>query len=325
MKTILKALGALLLLGLIAIGGLLAFLSAKSPAQRPPSDEKVAATSERLARGRYLVENVSDCLGCHSDHEFDKFAIPIKPGSEGQGGLVFDKTLGGVPGVVVARNLTADAETGKGRWTDGELLRAIREGVDRDGAALFPMMPYEYFRSMSDEDARAVVAYLRTLKPVRHEIPARRLDFPVNLLVKLRPRPVEGPVATPDDAKDHLAYGEYLVKIAGCRVCHTAQDRGQEVGEPYAGGWSFKGPWGTVVSSNITPHPGTYLGLASKEEFIGRFKSFAGPPQPAPKGRNTVMPWNAYAGMTERDLGAIYDYLKTVKAVDKRVEPFPGG
>lgn len=70
-----------------------------------------------------------------------------------------------VPGVVVARNLTPDAKTGKGYWTGGELVPAIREGVDKDGEALFPMMPYRYFRSVEDEDVRSIVVYSARSSP----------------------------------------------------------------------------------------------------------------------------------------------------------------
>jgi hypothetical protein len=74
----------------------------------------------------------------------------------------------GLPGRITSKNLTSDAKTGLGSWTDGEILRAIREGVSKDGHALFPLMPYPNYRTMSDEDAYAIVAYLRTLKPVRN-------------------------------------------------------------------------------------------------------------------------------------------------------------
>jgi hypothetical protein len=234
-----------------------------------------------------------------------------------------------VPGVVQAQNITPDPETGIGRWTDGEVIRAIREGVDKDGQALFPQMPYPYFRSMSDEDVRSVVAYMRTLKPIRHPIPPRRLDFPVNFLVKGAPRPVDGPVGMPDPALDHLGYGKYMVTIAGCQECHTAHDnRGQLVpGREFAGGWVMLGPWGKVVTANITSDPDAYCGRATKDEFIGRFKSFeslTGERSPiAPKGRNTIMPWLAYSGMTQEDLGAIYDYLKTLPPIKNKVESFP--
>jgi mono/diheme cytochrome c family protein len=330
MKTLFKILGGAVLLVLVLAGSVLAWLAFRSPDMRPPSTETIAATPERLARGRYLAHHVSGCMACHSSIDCSRYACPRIPGTEGQGGHVFDAALN-VPGVVCAQNLTPDRETGKGTWTDGELMRAIREGVSRDGRALFPMMPYPRLRHLSDDDVRSIVAYLRTLAPIRHEIPEPQLDFPVNLLIKFVPKPVPAPIETPDDEKDHHAYGKYLVTIGGCQDCHTPRDSKQKpvAGLEFSGGWTLRGPWGVVVTANITPHPSTYVGQANKDAFIGRFKAFAGRTREtssaALPGRNTVMPWLDYAGMTEKDLGAIYDYLKTVKPIDKPVNPFPHG
>jgi mono/diheme cytochrome c family protein len=326
MKTFLKILAGALLLVLILCAGLVGWLIGRKPNQRPAPADKIESTPPRLARGTYLVEHVTDCLGCHSDH-LTTFGIPIKPGSEGQGGFVFDKKLG-FPGVVAAQNLTPDPDTGLGRWTDGEIMRAIREGVDRNGEALFPMMPYEHLRLLSDDDVKAVVVYLRTLKPIHNQVPAKSLDFPVNLLIKFTPKPIEGPVSAPDP-KDSVAYGGYLARISGCYECHTPKDdHHQNVAEKaFSGGWEMRGIWGRNIVPNITPHPDTYIGKATKEEFIGRFHSFAGfnaaTSPPASPGRNTVMPWLAFAGMSDADLGAIYDYLKTVKPIEHKVNPFP--
>ena len=95
----------------------------------------------------------------------------------------------------------------------------------------------------------------------------------------------------------------------------------------YAGGWEMHMPGFRVVTANITPHPDTYMGQATKEEFIARFRAFAGftatTAPAAPKGKNTLMPWIAYSGMTDADLGAIYDYLRTVPPIEKTVDVFP--
>ncbi|HKD16230.1 MAG TPA: cytochrome C [Thermoanaerobaculia bacterium] len=312
---------------IVGVGGLVAWLALRSPEQRPASTEKIEATPERLARGQYLVENVADCFGCHSDHLWDRFACPIKDGTKGQGGFAFDAKLG-VPGLVQAQNITQDKEHGLGDWTDGEILRALREGVDRKGVALFPMMPYEYFHDMSDEDAKSVVAFLRTIPAVNRPVAPRRLDFPVNLLIKFAPQPLTGPVSAPDRS-DSVAYGKYLVNVAGCRECHTPHDdKGKRIpGADFSGGWVMPGPWGRVVTANLTPDPDNYMGQASRDEFIGRFKSFetlGGANAPAaPRGKNTVMAWPVFAGMTKEDLGAIYDYLKTQKPVKKKINSFP--
>ncbi|MEK6375546.1 MAG: cytochrome C [Acidobacteriota bacterium] len=326
MKTLLKVLGGIVLVVVVLLAGALIWLSLKKPASRPASAEKIEATTQRLARGKYLVENVSACLDCHSDH-LTTYAFPVKPGTEGQGGYVFDKNIG-FPGVVAAQNITPDPETGLGKWTDGEVLRAIREGVDREGKALFPMMPYQHYRYMSDEDAKSIVAFIRTLKPLRNQVPEKHLDFPVNFIAKFIPKPLDGPVAAPDPA-NRLEYGHYLARIGGCYECHTPhiEKGGIDESRPFAGGWVMKGPWGRVVTANLTPAPHTFMGQATKEQFIGRFRAFAGltaeiSPAAAP-GRNTVMPWLGFAHMTDEDLGAIYDYLKTVKADSAVVNSFP--
>jgi mono/diheme cytochrome c family protein len=321
MKTVLRVVGivALTVVALAAIG--VSWLALRKPAQRPAPTAKIEPTPERIARGRYLVHHVTDCLGCHSDHTLD-FALPIKPGTEGMGGFVFDKNLG-FPGVVAAQNITSDKETGLGNWTDGEILRAIREGVDREGNALFPMMPYTGFRNLADEDAEAIVAYLRTLHPVKNQVPRKKIDFPVNLFVKFAPQPVEGRVSAPD-RKDTVAYGKYLATIGGCYECHTPHDdKNNLVAEKaFSGGWQMKGPWGRNFTANITPHPSTWMGQTTREAFIGRFRATY-PAGEVPKGRNTIMPWRAYSGMTDEDLGALYDYLKTVPPIENKVEAFP--
>lgn len=328
MRKWLKRVGLAAAVLVVVAGAGLTWLAARSPAMRPASTETIERTPARVARGEYLVRHLSVCLDCHSDHLGDRFGFPVKPGTEGQGGFPFDEKMG-VPGLVCAQNITPDPDTGIGRWSDGEVMRAIREGVDRDGNALFPMMPYAYYHAMSDEDARAVVAYLRTLPPIKNAVPARRIAFPVNLLIKSAPQPLAAPIATPDDRTDHLGYGRYLVTVGACRECHTAHDaHGQLLpGRDFAGGWLMQAPGLRVVSANITPSPDTFMGTATREQFIGRIRSFAGQEGAAapvaPPGRNTLMPWAQLAGLTDGDLTAIYDYLKTVPPVQNTVDPFP--
>ena len=165
----------------------------------------------------------------------------------------------------------------------------------------------------------------------RFTSPSRRgsLDFPVNLLVKFAPKPVTGPVRDADRVGHGGATASTSSRSAGCRECHSPHDdKGQLVaGTDFSGGWVMLGPWGRVVSANITPDPDNFMGRASREEFIGRFKSFEGldgeNAPVAPAGRNTVMPWARFAGMTREDLGAIYDYLKTLPPIQKKVDSFP--
>lgn len=325
MKTFLKVVG-IFLLALAAIAAVgVSYLSLRKPAQRAASTVKVEATPERVARGEYLVKHVSICFDCHSERTV-AYGLPFKPGREGVGGFIWDNTSN-FPGVLAAANITPDPETGLGAWTDGEIVRAMREGVDRNGEALFPIMPYGHLRHLSDEDAYAIVAYLRTLRPQRYEEPEKKLDVPLNFIETFIPQPLDGPVPPPDQS-DRLAYGKYLTSIASCTECHTPRDDKEQpiAGMEFAGGWEMHTPYFKVTTANITPHPSNWMGKATKEEFIGRFRAFANfDAATAPKaadGKNTLMPWISYSGMSDEDLGAIYDYLKTVKPIDKPVKPW---
>lgn len=315
----LRALGMVFIGLVVVLAAGLATLVLMKPKMRPASTETVERTPERLERGRFLAETLVGCMDCHSSHRNDIYGWPVVPGTYGEGGFAFDEKLG-MPGKVCAQNITQDVETGIGGWTDGEIMRAVREGVAKDGHALFPMMPYQNLHSMSDEDVRSVVVYLRSLKPVHKQTPAVQLDFPVKYLIKMAPRPVDGPIATPTPS-DGLAYGKYLVEMADCINCHTIHEKGNPVeGMEFAGGWVLTMPWGRVVPLNITPDPETGIGNMTREQFIGRFKSFDGmAPTPAGPGRNTIMPWIELAKLPELDLGAMYDYLRTVKPIKNKI------
>lgn len=323
MKRFLKILGiaaiALAVLAVIAVAAVFAIF----PRVRPVTSEKFERTPARVARGRYLVHHVSDCLGCHSERLLDRFAMPTKPGAEAAGGLNFSE--GGMR--LYTANITPDVQTGIGSWSDDEIVRAVREGIRRNGDPLFPAMPYGLFAQMSDEDARSVVAYLRTLPPSHHPIPERHLPVPLNAIVRLIPKPLEGHVASVDP-KNTVAYGKYLTTIGGCVFCHTPKDGHNDIpGMQFAGGFEMQTPTGRVVSANITPDPQTFVGKATRDEFIEHFKSLesidATNAPVVPKGRNTVMPWLAYSGMTREDLGAIYDYLHSLPPVHHVVNSFP--
>jgi mono/diheme cytochrome c family protein len=296
------------------------------PSTRPPSTATVESTPERVARGEYLAWHVAVCVDCHSPRVRDRFSMPPKKGFELAGGDCYGEELG-VPGTICMSNITPDKDYGVGQWTDGELIRAIREGVSRDGRALVPFMPYPSYRFMSDEDVNAIVAYLRTVKPVSQKTPPNDFGFFVRHAFNMFPKPVEGPVQAPARTQS-VEYGGYLVKMAGCHDCHTprgATDFKED--EAYSGGVEFKLPGVmNVRAANITPDPETGIGRMTREQFISRFKSFADreavTADPISPARQTMMPWPLYAGMTEEDLGAIYDYLRTVKPLQKKVVHF---
>lgn len=316
----------ILILVVIIVVGIAVTMNFFMPRQRPPSDVKVEITPELLARGTYLAEHVLLCNDCHSERDWTLYSGPSKP-PFGAGrpcmtretetiGIRVSAGQGNFPGVLCIRNITPDPESGIGNWTDGELIRAMREGVDHQGLGLFPIMPYFIYRSISDQDAAAVVAYMRELEPVRAERPDRSIDFPMSMLIELFPEPLDGPVAHPDET-DPLAYGEYLATIARCGFCHTPrQNRGKDgiPGREFAGGVPFALGSKITPSRNLTPHE-TGIGTWTKEAFIARFKQFGDPQPVASLEDNTLMDWSAYAGMTGADLGAIYDFLQTLPPV----------
>jgi mono/diheme cytochrome c family protein len=322
-----KKIALIVVLIVIAVpAGGLGYLYFRKPAQAPPRDVKVAMTPERIERGRYLFQNVADCDGCHSQRDFSRIDGPIVPAGRGRGS-VLSSLFTNLPGTVVASNITPDPETGIGTWTDGEKIRAIRDGVDKYGRALFPMMPYAGFRTMSDDDVEALVAYLNSLTPIRNRLPATQLSFPVNLMIKGVPQPV-GSVPPPDRA-DRAQYGKYLTTIAGCEDCHTPTEKGQPIpGMAFAGGQEFPSTIGRVLTANITPHPDTGIGKWDEAFFLKKFadyKEYAanGTPRMTGPEQFTLMPWLDFSGMQPEDLRAIYAYLRTVKPVDRHIEIHP--
>jgi mono/diheme cytochrome c family protein len=285
---------------------------------RPVTDLKIEITAERQARGEYLAQNVLGCISCHTRRNWKLFGGPYA-GPDGAGGLCMTAEMG-TPGTVCSSNITSDVTSGIGGWTDDQILRAIREGVDNEGNALYASMPYRAYRYLSDEDAMAVVAYIRTLKPVDNPVPARDLDFPLGMFIGFGPTSLDGPVAAPS-REDPVAYGAYLARVARCRDCHTPVTSGDSTIEYriFAGGREFTDPSGKKVeSSNLSSHEAG-ITRYTQESFRGRFAVYSDvteTAQPLYGEPNTFMPWFDFAGMTDEDLDALYAYLMTVEPMD---------
>ena len=164
-----------------------------------------------MERGRYLSHAVCECFECHTPLRSDELVEP-DPSKLGAGDILNKKERH------VAPNITPDPETGAGRWTDEQLIRAIREGIGHDGRRLSLVMPYWKLSILTDDDVRSIVAYLRSLPPIRnrlpHWIPLRDAEPP--------PEPPRRP-ATNADLTTVLGRGEYLAHLAGCVHCHTAR------------------------------------------------------------------------------------------------------
>ena len=282
----------------------------------------VEKTPALVKRGEYIANHVAVCIDCHSTRDFSRFSGPPQKGTEGKGGDKFDHSLG-FPGTFYARNITPDKETGIGSWTDGEIYRAITRGVSKNGDPLFPVMPYKSYSQMTTEDAYAVIAYIRTLAPVKHKVPRSDPDFPMSLIMRTMPSN-DIPVLERADLNNPVSRGKYLLTIAACNDCHTPQEKGAPAERMrLAGGMEFPTPdGGTLRSANITPDKETGIGKWTEEGFVQRFKIHENPATVAPGGPNTIMPWSMYAGMEEEDLRAIYKYLMSVKPIKNKMERF---
>jgi mono/diheme cytochrome c family protein len=295
------------------------------PAVAPPAKITVDSSPDRVARGKYLYTVVADCDSCHGERDYSRLYAPVT--ASGKGSALI---LQGLPGKIVAPNLTADRETGLGDWTDGEKIRAIREGISKDGHVLHPTMPYPSYFYMSDVDVQALVAYMNTLPAIRNLLP--RTELPPDIVKKIRgtPRPEREPVP-PANPANQRSYGEYLVTIAYCEECHTPQTKGgtPDISRRYAGGQVFRTPYGSVVSANITPDKDTGIGNWDFARFRDRLRTFPKEYSGVDKlpkigsDRFTLMHYIAYAGFTDDDMAAIFAFLQVQAPVKQNVEPHP--
>ena len=275
--------------------------------QRPLTSRKFDATPKRMRRGEYLVHGVMGCMTCHSKYD-EKAEPPVMLSKEGAGSVFEEGSIR-----LVVPNITSDSETGIGKWSDDAIARAIREGIAVDGRALVPVMPYELFRHMSDEDLASVVVFIRSLPPVHSELPQTKLPFLLTRLMQLAPRPVTEPVPEPD-LSTPARQGAYLAEMAHCSDCHTPLDpKFQPIpGMEMAGG----NPIGKeVVSANITPDPSGIPYYDAPLFLAVMHTGYVGA-----RKIKQVMPWWVYRNMTEDDLRALFAYLHALKPVHHAVD-----
>lgn len=263
----------------------------------------VAADRETsVARGDYLVNGIVACGNCHTPRSDDTT-------------LIADKHLAGAFQVeraeftAYAPNITQDLETGIGAWSDEEIMRAIREGVRRDGTIIGPPMPINAYRDISDSDVRAIVAYLRTVAPVRNALPRSVYNIPLR-------ESYGPPVSNVADVSrdDSIAYGEYLgVALGHCMECHTPMVKGAiDVSRTGAGGNVFTKPHGmqlAAMAANITPHPEQGLGAWTDDEMKRAITQAI-----SRDGRKLlpVMPSYLYESISDEDLDALIAYLRSI-------------
>lgn len=255
-----------------------------------------AQDAAQLARGRYLVEVTAACGNCHTP----KGPTGNLPGRELAGGFV---VVDAPEFRAVAPNITPDPETGIGRWTDAQIARAIREGIRPDGSLIGPPMPFGFYRHISDQDLAAMVAYLRTVPPIRNQVERSAYRIPLP--------PSYGPAVTSvaPPADNPVARGAYLAgPVAHCLECHTPMGAGGQLDMSRlgAGGQQFPGPAGVAISRNLTP---TGLGQWSNAEIERAIRtgvSRDGSPLKPP------MAFWAYANMSPQDMSDLIAFLRTL-------------
>ncbi len=320
MKKVFKILLYLIAALAVIFIGMISYVVFFLPNVGKPENITVERTAARIERGKYLANCVTVCVDCHSQRDWTKYAGPIVAGTEGRGGETFDQHFG-FPGVFYSRNITPYKLS---NWTDGEIFRTITTGVDRDGNALFPVMPYHYYGMLDKEDIYSIIAYIRTLPSIKNDVPKSKADFPFSIIQHLIPQKAN--LQNKPAESDTLAYGKYLVTASGCVECHTKDKKGQIIaGLEFGGDREFKLPAGIVRSSNLTSDVNG-LKLWTAEQFIKRFKIYQDTsfhsPTLSEKDFNTIMPWMMYSKMKESDLNAIFKYLQTVKSIANKVEKF---
>ncbi len=257
-------------------------------------------------RGEYLVNGPGACSNCHGTRNPD---FSIIEGMEFAGGFhIVDPAFD-----VYAANITQDKETGIGDWTDEQIIMAIREGVGPDGNIVFPPMPSPTYNNMSDDDVKAIVAYLRTLKPVKHAVEESSWNIPQQAMPPAKGNPAP-------EMSDTVAYGGYIVNALGhCFECHTPMGpAGPDMSKMGAGGLEITlAPGANVFTSNITPDPETGIGNWTDEEVKN---AIVGGVRPDGGHVSPPMPVAWFANMTTEDLDAVVAYLRTVPAVSNKIE-----
>jgi len=257
------------------------------------------AQSDLVKRGDYLVNGILTCGNCHTP--------------KGPTGEIMDKAFSGglswdePPFKVTAPNITQDNETGIGNYTDAELKQVLRKGIKRNGVPVAMIMPSGFYEIMTDRDLDAVIAYLRTIKPIKNTVPD-----PIYKTAQGHPIPPGGEKPfTEGMLSDKVKKGFYLATIAHCMECHTPMGpRGRDFASKLGtGGFEFPGPWGVSVSRDITSSKEKGIGGWTDEEIkraitqgVSRDGSKLKPP----------MGYHYYSTVSTDDLDAIVAYLRTV-------------
>src|SRR4030095_5711256 len=272
-----------------------------------------AQTETLVSKGQYIFALAGGCA-CHT----------VPKGTPHAGGRAFPIPLG----TVYSTNITQDKETGLGAWSDQQIQDAMVKGIRRDGSRILPVMTFEKYSRLAQEDLQALIAYLRTLKPVKKATPELKTRAPflrglgVPTYLKIFGRFSSSPAQAP---KGGVERGRYLVDhVSLCSDCHTPRN---SIGVPQqslylAGAGQKIGPLGEAVP-NITPDKATGIGDWKREDVVEVLISGTKPDLDNIQGlmyevvQGTPL---GYKDMKKEDALAIADYLKSIPAIKNKID-----
>jgi mono/diheme cytochrome c family protein len=278
-------------IAVLLVAGIAVAAAGEVLAQNDPQD------FSRIERGRYLA-TAGDCTGCHTNPN---------AGAAFAGGQPIETPFG----VIIAPNITPDRETGIGGWTDDDFVRAVQQGVRRDGAYLYPAMPYPYYAKATRDDVLAIRAYLATVPAANKSVKADQLPFPLSLredmVVWNKLYFNRKPFHADPNKTAEWNRGAYLVQgLMHCGACHTPKNTaGGDYTDVPLQGYPLQG-W---FAPDITSAARTGLGAWSVDDIVTYLKTghnrFA-----AASGPMKEMVANSSSKMKETDLRAVAVYLK---------------
>jgi mono/diheme cytochrome c family protein len=262
-----------------------------------------AQTSAAIKRGEYLAI-AADCGACHTAPRGKPFA----------GGLSIATPLG----TIYSTNITPSADFGVGHYTEQEFSRALRRGVRRDGANLYPAMPYTSYSKFTEDDAHALYLYFtRAVKPVEQRPPPTELPFPMNIrasMIAWNLLFLNRATFVPDPRQSaEWNRGAYLVQgAAHCSTCHTPRGFLMQEETSRALSGAQVGPW---YAPNITSDPLSGIGSWTKEDLVTYLRTghLSGKAQAAGSMAEAVE--HSFQHLAAKDLDAIATYIKSVPAV----------
>jgi mono/diheme cytochrome c family protein len=263
-----------------------------------------------VARGQYLAD-AADCLACHTAEDGEAFA----------GGRPFNTEFG----VIYSPNISPDTETGIGSWSDEDFVRALHEGVDEDGEHLYPAFPYAAYTYLTTDDVLAIKAYLFSQPAVRNEPPPNTLRFPYNQRWLMA---IWGMLYNPDtrfepveDRSPQWNRGAYVVEALGhCGECHTPRtplqslDNRRKFGGGFAEGWR---------AYNLSSDPDSGIGSWSAEDLEQYLKTGRSQNRGSAFGPMAEAVHLSFAKLTDSDLSAIVEYVRSVPPVETPDLPAP--